>query len=509
VLVVLAVTSFGSGSSSSSAAAKRTATVGKGVVQSTVSGNGTLEPAQKVELDFGASGEVTAIYTKSGEKVEKGEVLAEIDSSAARASLASAEAQLLEAEETLEGAEEAENEEAAYVGGGRTVFVGLMSEEGTGAAKDEESADEGTAPEEGATGTEKTAPGKEEAEKEATKPGTTTSGENEEAAGGGESTEGKEEAAAPEATAQAPATETATAAPSESSSGGTEGGTGSASVSVPTAEANLREAELTVKSARQEVRETTLRAPISGTITAIAGSVGENVSGEASGSTDGGSSEAAVGGLGATGGGSSESSSSGSAFMTLAQVHRLKMEVSFSESDIGKVREGQTATVSVDALEGVELAGEVTKVSVLPSEASSSVVEYPATILVTQSAKGVRAGMSASAEVVVEQVKDAITVPSEAITSVGGKSVTVEEHGKEVTRSISTGLVGDETTQVIRGLKVGETLVLPETTIAGGSLGTEGGADESGRFPGGGAFPGGGNSGFTLPSGGAFPGGAP
>jgi multidrug efflux pump subunit AcrA (membrane-fusion protein) len=43
---------------------------------------------------LGASGEVTAIDVKAGEKVTKGQVLAEVDSSSARASLASAEAQL-------------------------------------------------------------------------------------------------------------------------------------------------------------------------------------------------------------------------------------------------------------------------------------------------------------------------------------------------------------------------------------------------------------------------------
>src|SRR6201999_2685087 len=117
------------------------------------------------------------------------------------------------------------------------------------------------------------------------------------------------------------------------------------------------------KSARQEVRETTLRAPISGTIASVSGSVGETVSGGSSGS--GGSSEAS--GPGATEG-ESTGESSGSAFMVLAQLHRLKMEVSFSESDIGKVRAGQTATVSIDSMEGTELAGEDTKVSVLPGE---------------------------------------------------------------------------------------------------------------------------------------------
>src|ERR1700748_1955052 len=119
---------------------------------------------------------------------------------------------------------------------------------------------------------------------------------------------------------------------------------------LPTAEANLKEAELTVKSARQEVRETTLRAPISGTIASISGSVGETVSG----GSGGGPSEA---GAGAAAGGESTGGESSGSFMVLAQLHRLKMEVSFSESDIGKVREGQTATVSIDSMEGTELAG--------------------------------------------------------------------------------------------------------------------------------------------------------
>lgn len=512
-LVVIAITSLGTGSSSSSAATKRTATVGEGVVQSTVSGNGTLEPSQKVELSFGASGEVTAIRVKAGQKVTKGEVLAEVDSSSARASLASAEAQLIEAEESVEAAEEAEaNEEVAYTGGAREVFVGLMSTEGTAAAKtakekeeakaEKEAAEKAAAEEAATEGTTATPEG------EATKPG----GADEATAPskGADEKAANEEAAAPEAEATPSesnaATPTATGA--ETSGGGAETGGaesgGGASVSLPTAEANLLSAELSVKSARQEVSETTLTAPFSGTIAQVSGSVGETVSGGSS--SGGGDSEASspLGGTGEESGGGSE------AFMVIAQLHRLKMEVSFSESDIGKVRAGQTATVSVDSMEGVELAGKVTKVSVLPSEGSSGVVEYPATIQLAQSAKGVRAGMSASAEVVVEQVKDAVTVPSEAISSLGSaKTVTVEEDGKEETKTIKTGLVGDENTEVISGLKAGEKLVLPETTVASGGLGG-GESSESGAFPGGGVLPGGGAGGFSVPGGATFRlGGAP
>ncbi|MBS1892332.1 MAG: HlyD family efflux transporter periplasmic adaptor subunit [Actinobacteria bacterium] len=498
-LVVIAGATLGGGSSTSSAASKRTATVGKGVVQSTVSGNGTLEPAQKVELSFGASGEVTAIDAKAGEKVKKGQVLARVDSSSARAGLASAEAALIEAEESVEAAaeaEEEESEEVAYEGGAHSVLVDLTTTEGAATPTEAPATEtEGTTGEEPAVEGESSA--REEVKKakeEAKKAREEAKRAREEAKRAAAATPKEEETTSGEAGGAAvggsSSQSSSTGEASESAAAG-----GGATVSLPTAEANLREAELTVKSARQEVRETTLRAPISGTIASVSGSVGETVSGGSS--SGGGTSESSS--LGATGG-ESTGSGSGSAFIVLAQLHRLKMEVSFSEADIGKVREGQTATVSIDSMEGTELAGEVTKVSVLPSE-SSGVVEYPATILLTQSAKGVRAGMSASAEVVVEQVKNAVTVSSEALS---GSSVTVEEDGKEVTKSVKTGLEGDETTEIVSGLKVGETVILPEATVATTTTGGESseGAATLGGFPSAGGFSGG-------PPSGGFPGGGP
>jgi multidrug efflux pump subunit AcrA (membrane-fusion protein) len=469
VVIALAITSIGS-SSASSAAEQRTATVKRGVVQSTVSGNGSLEAARQVELNFGASGEVTEIDVEAGQKVSKGEVLARIDSSSARASLASAEAQLSEAEETLEAAEEGEEVSATYEGGASTV---LASYEPSATAAGGMEAMEGTAEPKG----------------EQEPPSTEPEGGTQE---------------------EAPSEPSVEAAPSEPESSSPAGAT----VSVATAEAKLRQARLTVESARQEVRETALRAPISGTIASVSGSVGEIVSGEASAATGASSSESGgggIGGLGAVGASSSTSSSSGSssAFIVLSQLARLKMEVSFSESDIGKVEVGQSATVSVSSMEGTELAGRVTKVDVLPSEGSSSgVVEYPATITLTQSAKGARAGMSASAEVVVEQVGNALAVTSEAITSgPGGGSVTVLQDGKEAQRSVTTGLKGDETTQVLSGLEAGETVALPEITAAAGGEGAPSGFGEGGgSFPGGGSLPS--FSGGGGPPGG-FPGGGP
>ncbi len=506
-VIAFAVSSIGS-SSADSASTQRTATVGRGVVQSTVSGNGSLEAAQQVELNFGASGEVTEIYVKAGEEVAKGEVLARIDSSSAQASLASAKAQLSEAEETLESAEEAAEEEegeeeevsTSFDATATTVLASYQPEGLSGEAS-------ATEAEEGKSATEK--PAEEAGEKGSSGSGNTTPGKNE---GGGKAGENsgsqtnpgkQEEGAAPSEEEAAPTTpsESTTSAPA---AGGEESTPQGATVSVATAEANLREAQLSVKSARQEVRETTLRAPISGTIASVSGAVGETVSGESSGASSpasgGSESSSALGAFGGSSSSSSSGSESSSAFIVLSQLNRLKMEVSFSESDIGKIKVGQPATVSISSMEGTELAGKITAVDVLPGEGSSSVVEYPATITLTQNAKGVRAGMSASAEVVVEEVKNAVTVTSEAVASGPAKTVTVkEDSGKEVEKTVTTGLVGDETTQILSGLKPGETVVLPEVSVATGGGEAAGGLPELGA---GGGFPGGGGG---FPSGG-FPG---
>jgi hypothetical protein len=68
---------------------------------------------------------------------------------------------------------------------------------------------------------------------------------------------------------------------------------------------------------------------------------------------------------------------------------------------------------------------------------------------------------------------------------------------------VTTGLVGDETTQIVSGLKAGETVVLPEATVA-----TAGGEGETGAAAAkeGGGFPFAGFSGTGGPPAGGFPG---
>ena len=80
------------------------------------------------------------------------------------------------------------------------------------------------------------------------------------------------------------------------------------------------------------------------------------------------------------------------------------MTVAFSESDISKVHVGQPATVTLDALAGVELAAHVSSIS-LVGTTSSSVVSYDATLTLDQNDSRVKPGMSASASVITGQAR--------------------------------------------------------------------------------------------------------
>ncbi len=77
--------------SGSQTAVTRTAKAAEGVVQSTVSGSGTLAPATKVGVNFATSGSLTGLFVSVGDHVTGGELLAEVSPSSAESSLRSAE----------------------------------------------------------------------------------------------------------------------------------------------------------------------------------------------------------------------------------------------------------------------------------------------------------------------------------------------------------------------------------------------------------------------------------
>jgi macrolide-specific efflux system membrane fusion protein len=192
------------------------------------------------------------------------------------------------------------------------------------------------------------------------------------------------------------------------------------------------------------------------------------------------------------------------------------MTVALSESDVSKVKVGQPATVTLDALTGVELGAHVSAISTVGT-ASSSVVSYNATLTLDQSDLRVKPGMSASASVIVSQGQG-VTVPNSALSGTGSiATVTLDKNGKKTQQQVAVGLRGDSRTQIVSGLSAGDQLAVTTTlppltsatsTTPSSSSGTLGGTTvRPGGFGGGGGGAGGARGGTGAGATGAGGGG--
>ncbi|GAA3211670.1 efflux RND transporter periplasmic adaptor subunit [Actinocorallia longicatena] len=223
--------------------------------------------------------------------------------------------------------------------------------------------------------------------------------------------------------------------------------------------------------------DTVLTAPYAGTVTAVNGAEGGSSSGESSAST----------GTGST----SSTSTTSSGFMELSDTSKYKVEGSFTEADTTKLKVGQSAAISFDALTGVTATGKVTDID-SQSTTSNNVVSYTVTITLSGKPAKVRLGQTASAVVTTASKDDALYVPAAAVSTAGGQSsVTVLENGKATVKTVQTGITGTSGTEITSGLEEGDTVQIVTTT--GGSSTT----NQRGGFGGGGAggFGGGGTGG--------------
>ncbi|GAA2896187.1 RND transporter [Actinoplanes cyaneus] len=261
-----------------------------------------------------------------------------------------------------------------------------------------------------------------------------------------------------------------------------------------TAENEVTSAQLAVADAKAAVAGTRLTAPMAGTVTAVNGSLGGSSSGSSS------SSASSTGGSGSGGSGASSSSSSSSptGFITIQDLSRLQITAAFSESDTTALKEGQSATITWNALEGAETTGKV--VAIDPTATTSNnVVTYGVTVSLPDPPDGAKPGQTVSVAVVTGSVDNAVKVNSAAVTvSARRSTVTVlTAAGTQEVRQVEIGLQGDDADQITSGLTAGEKVVVPTgsttgTTGTGSRTGTGGGfGTGGGGFSGGGAPPGG------------------
>lgn len=101
-------------------------------------------------------------------------------------------------------------------------------------------------------------------------------------------------------------------------------------------------------------------------------------------------------------------------FSIAEDLRRMEVQVDVDEADVGKVREGQTAHFSVDAHPDHHFPAVIRELRYAP-ETVQGVVTYKAILTVDNSAMLLRPGMTATAEIGVQNVADALLVPNAAL----------------------------------------------------------------------------------------------
>ncbi len=197
---------------------------------------------------------------------------------------------------------------------------------------------------------------------------------------------------------------------------------------------------------------------------------------------------------------------------TIYDLSYLTMTLSVDELDISEAEVGQTVTVTADAVSGKTYTGTVTNVSTVGTT-SNNVTTYPVTIRIDDT-DGLLPGMNVDCEIVVSNTQNVLRVPVDAISR--GNQVLVK--GAENTDTTDTsipdgygyvtatiGASNDDYVEITDGLKEGDVVSYLAPTASTTTTETT-----TSLFGGGGSASGGGMpSGGSMPSGGGMPSGGP
>lgn len=256
--------------------------------------------------------------------------------------------------------------------------------------------------------------------------------------------------------------------------------------SVQSAEDNLQSAELSMETSQKQLDDYTITSPIDGTIVDKQIKAGEKVK-------------------------------SGDTLCVIYDLSYLEMTLSVDELDITQVSVGQEVSITADAVDGQTFTGKVTKIS-MAGTTSNNATTYPVTIRIDNYGD-LWPGMNVDAEIVTAENDNALSIPSTALER--GNKVLVTSDSPSAANalkdeapegyvyvSVETGISNDDYIEITSGLQEGDTVAyLPFTSNSSAMdmlMGddSEGGPSNGGPNDGGPSDGGPGGGGGGAPSGG-------
>ena len=173
----------------------------------------------------------------------------------------------------------------------------------------------------------------------------------------------------------------------------------------------------------------------------------------------------------------------GTDIVELGDLTKMFVEVQLDEADVGKVQAGQPVSIGIDAFPDEQFQGVVTRID--PQAVSEqNITTVLTTVQVTNPDKRLKPEMTATCEFLVGQVENALYLPNRAVEKMDGKYGVMVATGQELaTVPVEVGVVGDENTEILAGLKEGDEVIMPQ--LGGGPGGMASRFREMGRRMGG------------------------
>ena len=224
--------------------------------------------------------------------------------------------------------------------------------------------------------------------------------------------------------------------------------------SIQSASESLRSAEISMQNLQDAMNNYTITAPISGTIIEKDAKVGDAVK-------------------------------AGDTLCIVYDLSYLEMGINVDELQISSITVGQKVQITADAVPDKTYVGTVTRVS-MKGASNSGTTTYPVTIRIDDT-DGLRPGMNANAEIVVAEAKNALVVPNAAVMrgsyvlvtkdspSAANADTTMEAPEGFVYVPVKTGVSDDDYTQIVSGIQEGDTIGYDPSSVSSDSYYDNGG----------------------------------
>lgn len=155
----------------------------------------------------------------------------------------------------------------------------------------------------------------------------------------------------------------------------------------------------------------------------------------------------------------------GQELIYLPTASSMMAEVNIRESSLNKVKQGMPSRIIVDALPGKVFSGRVGKIGLLPDSTMAwlnpDIKVYPSDIYIDGDTGNLRAGMTCRVEIVVEEYSDTLYIPVQSVVRVKDKHIVyIAGSSDPKRREVEIGMDNDRMIRIVKGLSVGEKVLL-------------------------------------------------